>query len=492
MQNDLKMPLRRKTLILTALIVAFISAVGILLFAKATSDIIRSEYGTYCTDLANTVAHSVDIADLREVRNEVLDIYRNTPSAEIMTADQEGEDGYAAYLSRYSDISTGNEFRALRRTLRKLQNVSHVECIYLTYPDIESEKLIYLVDGAYEDIWQTGTLEDLYASDFKVEGDISSGFGILRDKDDNGMTIINTSVPVYDSYGQIVAYAGLDYSIDELLVQQRRFVVIVFFIMLVLALISAGIAMRLVNRNLVIPVNTLSEAAAQYYRDSGIHDTEMHRFADIDIHTGDEIETLARSMARMESDMNDHIRELLSTKNELSDAKEYAMKMEEDAFKDPLTGVRNKRSYEAATANLTSDIDQGVARFGIAVIDINDLKMINDSFGHNHGDDAIRKISGIICEVFRHSPVYRYGGDEFIVLLRNMDLANIEQLTAEFRKQNEISKKAASSENWERVDAAIGYSVFDPDADTDTSDVFERADRAMYEDKMRIKQSSGQ
>ena len=73
-----------------------------------------------------------------------------------------------------------------------------------------------------------------------------------------------------------------------------------------------------------------------------------------------------------------------------------------------------------------------------------------------------------------------------------MDLANIEQLTAEFRKQNEISKKAASSENWERVDAAIGYSVFDPAADTDTADVFERADRAMYEDKMRIKQSSGQ
>ena len=482
-----KMSLKEKTMFTMILIISIISITALLLFTKATKDIIRSEYGTYCTDLASTVASSVNVNDVKAVKREVLKVYRSLPESVIMLNDQEDEEGYDDYLAYYSHIERTKEFSSIRNILRKIQDGSHVQCLYITWPDIATGRLIYLVDGAYVDNWKPGTLEELYDSDFKTDGDISSGFDILLDEDDEGGRIVTTAMPITDSYGQIIAYAGLDYSIEEIMSLQHRFVLIVLVILAVLAAMSAFLAIRLVDRFIVRPVNQLSEAAVGYTNDVRGSTEGFHRFADLDINTGDEIEALADSITMMERDMNRHIANLLSTRTELDRSKEYAEEMEKQSYMDALTGVRNKRSYEAAIANLKSDIMQKVASFGIAIVDLNDLKAINDSYGHDRGDDAIRKICRIICDVFEHSPVYRYGGDEFVVLLRNRDLENITGLIGEFRAQIASLNADNDAEAWEHVTAAIGYAVYDPDTDIDTQSVFERADREMYSDKKKAK-----
>ena len=469
------------------LIISFISIIALLLFTKATKDIIRSEYGTYCTDLASTVASSVNVSDVKSVKREVMKVYRSLPESAVRISDQEDEPGYSEYLRYYAHVQQTKEFSSLRNTLRKIQDASHVQCLYITWPDVATGRLIYLVDGAYVDNWPAGTLEELYDSDFKNDGDIASGFRILAGEDDEGGRIITTAMPICDSYGQVIAYAGLDYSIEDIMAQQRRFTFIVLVILAILAALSAYAAIRLVDTFIVKPVNKLSEAAVGYTKDVKQNSEGFHRFADLDIHTGDEIETLADSITKMEHDMNSHIANLLSTRNELDKSKEYAEEMEKRSYIDALTGVRNKRSYEAAIENLRADITQKVARFGIAIVDLNDLKRINDSYGHDHGDEAIVKVCRIICDVFDHSPVYRYGGDEFVVLLRNRDLENIDDLVAEFRSGIDALGSDPDSSAWERVSAAIGYAVFDPDTDTDTQSVFERADREMYRDKKEAK-----
>ena len=482
--------LKGKTMLTMILIISVISIVSLILFSRATQSIIRSEYSTYCTDLASTVASSVNVSDVKGLKRATMKIYRSLPESAIKYSDQEEEDGYSDYLSNYSSIEQTKEYTSLRNALRKMQDVSHVECLYITWPDLATGRLIYLVDGAYVDNWQPGTLEPLYDSDFKTDGDISSGFDILSGTDDEGGHIVTAAMPICDSYGQIIAYAGLDYCIDDIIIQQRRFTMGVILIIAFLAVLASYISIKLVDRSIVKPINSLSAAAAEYYREAGSSEGPFHRFADLDIHTGDEIETLAGSIAKMESDMNDHIANLLSTRNELSSTKEFAEKMEEDAFKDPLTSVRNKRALDAAITNLRADITQNVAKFGIAVIDLNDLKLINDTYGHDRGDDAIRKICSIICEVFRHSPVYRFGGDEFVVLLRNRDLENVRDLIASFRAETEALQNDPDTQPWERVSAAFGYAVFDPESDRDTESVFERADKAMYMDKRKTKQAA--
>lgn len=473
------------------LIISLISIIALLLFTKATKDIIRSEYGTYCTDLASTVASSVNVSDVKSVKREVMKVYRSLPESAVRISDQKDEPGYSEYLRYYAHVQHTKEFSSLRNTLRKIQDASHVQCLYITWPDVATGRLIYLVDGAYVDNWPAGTLEELYDSDFKNDGDITSGFNILLGEDDEGGRIITTAMPVTDSYGQVIAYAGLDYSIEAIMGLQLKYTLIVLVILAVLAALAAFTAIWLVDRFIVKPVNKLSEAAVGYTKDVRKDTEGFHRFADLDIHTGDEIETLADSITRMEHDMNSHIANLLSARNALDKSKEYAEEMERKSYIDALTGVRNKRSYDSAIENLRADITQKVARFGIAIIDMNDLKHINDSYGHDHGDEAIVTVCRVICDVFDHSPVYRYGGDEFVVLLRNRDLENINDLVAEFRARIAALCGNQDSSAWERVSAAIGYAVFDPDTDTDTQSVFERADREMYRDKKAAKTASG-
>ena len=90
---------------------------------------------------------------------------------------------------------------------------------------------------------------------------------------------------------------------------------------------------------------------------------------------------------------------------------------------------------------------------------------------------AIQKTCALICESFAHSPVYRFGGDEFVVVIKDRDYDNVEEIIRQFREQAEKT----TGEPWERVDAAIGYALYEND-DT-VNDVFRRADHKMYEQK---------
>jgi diguanylate cyclase (GGDEF)-like protein len=95
----------------------------------------------------------------------------------------------------------------------------------------------------------------------------------------------------------------------------------------------------------------------------------------------------------------------------------------------------------------------------------------------------------MICLTFEHSPVFRVGGDEFVVLLKGYDYVHIEQLAGKFNE--EIDRVAGDNDlkSWERISAALGYALYDPDRDRSIEDTFARADRAMYNKKKNMKAS---
>ena len=164
--------------------------------------------------------------------------------------------------------------------------------------------------------------------------------------------------------------------------------------------------------------------------------------------------------------------------------------MNELALMDALTGVRNKRAYDNAIEELAKSLtdEAGHSReFGLAVIDLNGLKQINDTYGHEKGDIAIKDLCRVVCSVFAHSPVYRIGGDEFAVILKGHDLENIDKLVE--RLSSELSEMSSdeSRQPWERVSAAVGYAIYDAERDDSTGNIFRRADRAMYMRKQEMK-----
>ena len=155
----------------------------------------------------------------------------------------------------------------------------------------------------------------------------------------------------------------------------------------------------------------------------------------------------------------------------------------EIARRDELTRTKNKTAYHEMENELQAQIKEGCGSFGIVVCDINGLKKINDTEGHRAGDDYIRTSCMLICRIFHHSPVFRIGGDEFAVILRNRDYENREKLISRLRRQVEENIRIG-----EGPVVASGLAEFQPDEDHSVEDVFNRADIRMYENKTRLKE----
>lgn len=149
------------------------------------------------------------------------------------------------------------------------------------------------------------------------------------------------------------------------------------------------------------------------------------------------------------------------------------------ANRDALTGVKNRQAYLEAEKDLNEAIELGVSQpFALVVCDLNDLKNINDTLGHRAGDQYIRSACSIICNIFKHSPVFRIGGDEFAVILRNSDYENRMELMRELEEKNQASGT---------VIVASGMAEYIAGTDFRAAEVFERADRAMYRNKENLK-----
>lgn len=158
-------------------------------------------------------------------------------------------------------------------------------------------------------------------------------------------------------------------------------------------------------------------------------------------------------------------------------------KLNQQATQDPMTGVKNKRVWQDAERRLDAEIGAGTAAFAVVVCDVNNLKRVNDSMGHEAGDRLILRASRHICRTFVHSPVYRIGGDEFTVILEGTDLADCERLLTSFYAD---MPQARENPGEAPVSIALGISHY-VQGDTAFSDVFHRADEAMYLKKSVMK-----
>ena len=154
----------------------------------------------------------------------------------------------------------------------------------------------------------------------------------------------------------------------------------------------------------------------------------------------------------------------------------------EMANRDALTGVKSKHAFGNAERQMNERIAQEEAEdFAVAVCDVNNLKNVNDTKGHQAGDRHIQEACGIICRIFQHSPVYRVGGDEFVALLRGGDYEQRQALAEELDRLSRENRRAGGAV------IACGISEYVRGRDQSMADVFDRADALMYANKMALK-----
>lgn len=164
-------------------------------------------------------------------------------------------------------------------------------------------------------------------------------------------------------------------------------------------------------------------------------------------------------------------------KKELVVAKELA-------YKDSLTDAKNKHAYVEFELGMDALIrEKKIKEFAIFIFDLNDLKAINDQYGHETGDKYIIRSYELIKECFPYCAIYRFGGDEFVVMVvGDAYKKRFESLD----KFNAIIDKHINDDTNEPI-IATGFSDFIPEKDNTLRSVFVRADERMYSRKRKLK-----
>lgn len=173
------------------------------------------------------------------------------------------------------------------------------------------------------------------------------------------------------------------------------------------------------------------------------------------------------------NDIDAQVRQEMTMERRLEQAKSQAN------F-DALTGVRNRHAYLETERRIDHQIAAGVAApFAIVMLDVNDLKIINDTKGHQAGDQCLREACRVICDIFKHSPVYRVGGDEFVVIAQGVDYECLNERIEEMGAHNERALRSGNT--------VIACGAAKHEQESHVATVFERADHSMYEDKNHLK-----
>lgn len=375
-----------------------------------------------------------------------------------------------------------------------LRNMHDVKYLYLiAWGGTDDYYDMYLIDDDEIPIYETGYYEereeDFYGVDASVdiEPTISKG--------DWGW-LCSAFAPVYTSDGTLVCQVGCDVAMDDIVRERRmNFLYILLAAVSATAVILAGVNL-LISRIIIKPLSQITDEMKKFSPSEDL-DYESSGVINLDIERQDEIGDIYTEIRSMQIRILDYLRDITIIRKEKEKAESDVQKKEmeigeisKEAYRDPLTSVGNKIAYAKKVDEINEDIQNGDTDFAIVMVDVNYLKLINDKYGHSAGDTYIKGCCKVVCQVYKNSPVYRIGGDEFVVVLQGLDYRLRYEKLRDLRNAFEISYGMDDHDPWNRYSAASGMAEYASDDNT-VELVFKRADKNMYDEKARFKEAHG-
>ena len=489
-KSKFRFPIRWKAITMIVALAVVIIEVAVAYYSVMISKLNTETYSLVAKDISSSVAQVVDVEDFKYVKDKVKTI---VDASECKTpAEELTEEEYEQYIAQFDalqdDATYVAKFDKTVAQLRKIQtaNVDFVDCIYLTYVDHANHLFVYLIDAAEEEACDAGCIDPIYEMNEGIFEDPTIGFPPYITKTERYGWLITAGAPIYDG-NEVVGYAMCDVSMYVVRERQANSIVRLFFYMLASLFLVGVLGVVWVSLWMIKPLKKVTNLSKSYNSDDpkGTH----QRFQSFENHTHDEISDLTDSIKLMEHDVYDRFNALLDTNKQLLSSREETKRMAILANQDGLTGVHNKVAYNSEVERINKEIeDKEKLNFAVVMIDLNYLKEVNDTFGHDTGDVALIKLASMICDTFSFSPVYRVGGDEFVAICRGKDYQRITSLILAFKKKVEESVAGSDVHDGDHISAAIGYAIFDEKIDKTVDNVFKRADKAMYENKREIKE----
>ena len=297
----------------------------------------------------------------------------------------------------------------------------------------------------------------------------------------DGEELLVVCKPIRDAQGVCKCYAAVDFSVSLIDDYVRTFIAHVLALFSGCFVFVFVIGTRFVENNIILPVSTMEYCAENFLYDSEARcANNVDQLRRLKIQTGDEIENLYRALLKTTQDILDYLEKLRNARRQVAE-------MDELAHKDSLTGVKNKVAYDEAIAALDKKISAGTAQFSIVMVDVNYLKRVNDTYGHERGNEYLINAVKLICAVFGAENVYRIGGDEFVAILADDKISLVKYFVTQFVAEMNRKNSAGKLHPWEKISAAIGTANFESGVDKTAEEVFKRADARMYENKLAMK-----
>ena len=200
-------------------------------------------------------------------------------------------------------------------------------------------------------------------------------------------------------------------------------------------------------------------------------------------------EALKRSHEELERNVEKRTEELVWTneilQTEIVERKKLEEKLRSASITDELTGLLNRRGFLAIAKKQVEIAKRDKRNFSFLYLDLNEMKKINDEFGHKEGDQALVDIATVLKKTFRASDsIARMGGDEFIVLITEPHSSTIENTVAQHLQDN-LGIHNEQTEKGYRLAVSMGMVHYNPDRPCSLEELLARADELMYEHKLR-------
>lgn len=160
------------------------------------------------------------------------------------------------------------------------------------------------------------------------------------------------------------------------------------------------------------------------------------------------------------------------------------------ATTDPLTGLCNQRGFFEFARQQQKVAERAGRHMALLYLDVDNMKYINDSFGHAAGDEALVATAQILDETFRDSDIKaRIGGDEFVVLMVDVRAADMDIcIDTTKRLQDQIDAYNEQTDYGRTLSVSVGMALWDPADSRPLDKLVAEADAAMYKAKRRRKQ----
>jgi len=200
-----------------------------------------------------------------------------------------------------------------------------------------------------------------------------------------------------------------------------------------------------------------------------------------------ELKRLAESLNLMTSTARQRTEDLRLSNEELRERNHQLLDARYQAATDPLTGLLNHRTFHERIREVVAERLQQGGEVTLIMVDIDNFKRVNDSLGHMAGDHVLREIGSTIAEIVGDQHAYRYGGDEFSILLPGKSRSEAFSIADRLLK---AVKMRVRSENSGKATISLGVACF-PDMAGSAEELLYRADMALNWAKSRGKNRIG-